>query len=155
MQPSRQCTGNSVEFRLRVQEFKFAGDEADDVRGMEVLQADEWDEFKVKIANYFRGPDPESDNKEAKININGFPNPEGDTEDYSKDDWKMYFLTCRKFLITYTKEHMFAAVKQAVDDRLTTTPKSAEQEARMRAARDEAEDDANGLVHAEHKDIPF
>lgn len=82
----------SKEVKLRP--FNFEGSEGDEVRGMEILQQDENDQFKVKITNFFR-------DTEKKININGFPNPDPDT-DYSKDDWKIYFLSARKFLINYT-----------------------------------------------------
>ena len=47
---------------------------------MEVTQEDAEGKFTVKISNYFR-------DAEKKENINGYPSPEGDTDDYSKDDW--------------------------------------------------------------------
>ena len=87
-----------LEKEVRLRPFSFNDQESgDEVRGMEVLQADENGDFTVKIKNYFR-------DEEKKENSNGFPNPEGETDSYSKDDWKMYFLQARKFLITYTKE---------------------------------------------------
>src|SRR5712671_932727 len=54
--------------------------------------------------------------------------------DYSKDDWKLYFLQVRKFLVNFTKEKMQAAVAQAVIDRGTAVPQSAEQEKRLKEA---------------------
>lgn len=36
---------------------------------------------------------------ETKKSINGIPEPEGDTKKFSSDDWKVYFITVRKFLI--------------------------------------------------------
>lgn len=37
--------------------------------------------------------------KEAKKAINDIPQPEGDTKSFDSDDWKMYFMVVRKFLI--------------------------------------------------------
>lgn len=109
---------------VRLRPFNFEGDSGDEVRGMEVLQEDEFGEFSVKIKNYFR-------DAEKKENINGYPSPEGDTESYSKDDWKLYFLTARKFLVGYTRDTMAPKVAQAVIDRGVGVPQSAEQEQRL------------------------
>ena len=87
----------SKEVKLRP--FSFEGERGDEVRGMEILQPNDEGEFKTKITNFFR-------DTEKKENINGYPNPEGDTSDYSKDDWKVYFLLARKFLVTYAKENI-------------------------------------------------
>jgi len=74
--------------------FSFIGDNGKDVRGMDIRQG-----FDVntpnsgeKAANYYR-------DAEANRNINGMPNPEGDTRNFNTDDWKVYFITVRKFLI--------------------------------------------------------
>jgi hypothetical protein len=109
---------------VRLRPFNFEGDSGDEVRGMEVMQPDEKGEFIVKVTGYFR-------DVATKENINAFPSPEGDTENYSKDDWKLYFLQARKFLVSYTRDKIAATVAQAVVDRSTVTPKSAEQEARL------------------------
>lgn len=110
---------------VRLRPFNFEGNSGDEVRGMEVMQEDGNGEFNVKVFNHFR-------DFEQKTNINGFPNPDGDTDNYSKDDWKLYFLTARKFLVNYTKEKMMPAVAQAVLDRGTAVPQSVEQEERMK-----------------------
>lgn len=83
----------SQEVRLRP--FNFEGEGGDEVRGMEIMQQDGDGNFNVKITNFFR-------DTEKKVNINGFPNPEG--EDLSKDEWKIYFMQARQFLIKYTKD---------------------------------------------------
>lgn len=90
--------------------FNFEGTGGDEVRGMEVLQPDANSNFEVKIKNHFR-------DAEKKENINGMPSPEGETSDYSKDDWKLYFLTVRKFLVSNTRDRVSAVVAQAVIDR--------------------------------------
>lgn len=96
----------NIDFKkeVKLRPFSFTDQQdGEEVRGMDVTQADELGEFTVKIKNFFR-------DEEAKKNINGFPDPEGNTEEYSKDDWKMYFLQCRKFLITYTKEQVIPRI---------------------------------------------
>lgn len=82
---------------VHLRPFNFEGDGGDEVRGMEVMQQDNEGNFKVKITNFFR-------DKEAKKNINGYPDPE--SSDLSKDEWKLYFLQARMFLIKYTKENI-------------------------------------------------
>jgi hypothetical protein len=110
---------------VRLRPFNFEGD-GGEVRGMEVTQEDKEGKFTVKITNHFR-------DAALKININGYPDPTGETGDYSKDDWKLYFLQVRKFLVNFTKEKMQAAVAQAVVDRGTAVPQSKEQEDRITA----------------------
>lgn len=95
---------------VRLRPFNFQGDGGDEVRGMEVMQEGGDGEFTVKVTNYFR-------DTEKKTNINGYPNPEGDTQEFSKDDWKLYFLQARKFLVNFTREKIEAKVAQAVVDR--------------------------------------
>lgn len=80
--------------------FSFTSDKGKLIKGVDVKQ----DGGKVK--NFFR-------DEEAKKNANGLPEPEGDTKVYSKDDWKIYFLTARKFLINYNKEKGFIKDKAA------------------------------------------
>jgi hypothetical protein len=64
-----------------------------EVRGVEIKQGE------TKFKNYFY-------DAEAKTVINGMPKPEEDTSRYSKDDWKVYFITVRKFLIAYFLENV-------------------------------------------------
>ena len=37
---------------------------------------------------------------------NGFPQPEGETRDYTSDDWQAFYVQVRRFLVNYTKEHV-------------------------------------------------
>lgn len=82
---------------VRLRPFNFTGSDSEEVRGMEVMQQDDAGNFTVKIKNYFR-------DTEKKENINGYPTPDADTS--SSDDWKLFFLQARKFLINYTKENI-------------------------------------------------
>lgn len=100
------------EVRLRPFSFKDNQD-GSEIKGIEVTQPDENGEFTIKVKNFFR-------DEEAKVNINGYPDPGGDTNDYSKDDWKIYFLQCRKFLVDYTKINVMARL--AVTDRPAPKP---------------------------------
>lgn len=94
----------SKEIRLRP--FNFTGQDNDEVRGMEVMQQDDAGNFTVKIVNFFVEQTKQEDGSFKRMMKNGFPAPEGDTDMYSKDDWKIYFLSARKFLIAYTKENI-------------------------------------------------
>jgi hypothetical protein len=105
----------SKEVRLRPFSFE---DEGEEIRGMEVMQPDKNGDFKVKITNFFRDP-------EGQANINGYPEPEGDTGDYSKDDWKIYFMQCRKFLINYAKIHIAPKLQEGTDHIPTPVPAKA------------------------------
>lgn len=99
---------------VRLRPFNFRGDDNEEVRGLEIMQPDEAGDFTVKITNFFRDYD-------KKENINGYPNPDPKaSENYSNDDWKMYFLSARKFLINYTKDNI---CPKFADVRLQQLPK--------------------------------
>jgi hypothetical protein len=105
----KKLPGIDFKKEVKLRPFNFEGTGGDEVRGIEVLQSDGTD-FTIKIKNFFR-------DAEKKENINGFPNPEGDTTSYSKDDWKLYFLLARKFLVAYTRDKVCAVVAQTVIER--------------------------------------
>jgi hypothetical protein len=90
------------EVRLRPYSFTDQSD-GDEVRGIEVNQEDENGDFKRKIGDFFRDP-------ETKAFLNGFPAPEGDTTDYTKDHWKLYFTKTRIFLADYTKQNIIPKI---------------------------------------------
>lgn len=82
-------------------------------KGVSIKQGD------TKIQNFFYKPSEEKGGKGE--NVNGYPNPDGDTSKYTKDDWKIYFMQARKFLVKYTEDHFLpkfadkAHVKVTVD----------------------------------------
>jgi hypothetical protein len=121
---------------VRLRPFSFTKEE-EEVRGIEVMQPDDNGDFKIKIANFFQNP-------ETKELLHGYPKPEGNTEDYSKDDWKIYFLTVRKFLINYTKENVCPKLREIVPQ----VPKSLEEQ-QGSGSIDYPKDDINP------DDIPF
>ena len=57
-----------------------------------------------KIKNFFY--DGEKD-------INDYPVAEGDTSKYDKDDWKIHFTKCRKFLVKYAEENIIPKFPEA------------------------------------------
>ena len=79
-----------------------------EVRGMEMSQENAEGKFLNKAQNFFKDP-------ETKENLNGFPAPDDeDTTGYDADDWKIYFMKCRKFLIKYTNENIIAKLAPVV-----------------------------------------
>jgi L-fuconolactonase len=59
----------------------------------------------IGMLSYEQGVGPWRDTSVNNFLI-WYPDPEGNTEDYSKDDWEIYFLSARKFLINHTKIHI-------------------------------------------------
>lgn len=57
-----------------------------------------------KISNFFY-------NEVDKKAQNGFPVPEGDTKKYKSDDWKLFYLQARKFLVGYAKTNIVPKFK--------------------------------------------
>lgn len=70
--------------------YAFENEKGKTLKGVQVSQQSD------KIMNFFW----DAENKES---LHGFPVPEGDTDLYSKDDWKIHFLLVRKFLVSYAK----------------------------------------------------
>ena len=118
----------NIDFAKEVQlrPFNFTGDENDEVRGMSVMQPDEWAEFKKKITNYFYDIPVDAPKGTRGKNVNGFPIPSGDTDSFDKDDWKIYFLTCRKFLTDYTEKHIRPKLAAAVPNLVPAAAKKYE-----------------------------
>jgi hypothetical protein len=98
---------------VKLRPYNFTGEGGDEVRAMDIRQPDNLGDFKVKITNFFR-------DDVKKENINGFPNPDGDVSEYSKDDWKIHFLSARKFLINYTRTNICPKF-QDLQHHITTT----------------------------------
>lgn len=76
--------------------YNFTDDNGKVRKGVTVTQGD------VKLSNYFYNP-------EEKKNLHGYPEPDGDTGRYDKDDWKIYFTQCRKFLVKNVEEKFLPA----------------------------------------------
>ena len=72
------------------------------VTGVEIMQPDRIGKFVYKVDSHFHSKDGGG----KTIVKNGFPVPEGDTKEYTQDDWKVFYLQVRRFLVNYTKEHI-------------------------------------------------
>lgn len=71
--------------------YAFVDENGKNKKGLTIKQNGE------KVDNYYY-------NAVDKKPCNGFPEPEGDTKKFDKDDWKMYFIKVRKFLVKQTGE---------------------------------------------------
>lgn len=79
--------------KLTVIPYAFEDDKGKQKRGITIYQGSK------KLFNYFYDPVKNTPR-------NGYPGPEGDTETYNSDDWKMYYMKARKFLVGYAKENI-------------------------------------------------
>jgi hypothetical protein len=97
--------------------YAFTADNGKDKKGVTILQ-----QGRKKILNFFYDPI-------TKVNINGFPTPEGDRKTYDKDMWKIYFMQCRKFLQNYIETNILpklGGVSQAEEADNAYTPEDIE-----------------------------
>jgi len=81
---------------VKLSPYAFEDDNGKKKKGMTVYQGD------TKVQNYYS-----EENKKTKkwTLINGYPKPEGKTDTYDSDDWKLYYAGARKFLLTELKKH--------------------------------------------------
>lgn len=80
--------------------YSFTDDAGKTRKGVTVTQGD------TKLQNYFSEM-KEKDGKKSYKNLYGYPMPTGKEED--KDDWKIYFTQCRKFLVKNVEEKFLPA----------------------------------------------
>lgn len=73
--------------------YAFEDDKGKLRKGISITQGDE------KIMNYYYDP-------EKKKNLHKYPEPEGDTKEFDKDDWKIYFTKVRKFLVAEVEKNV-------------------------------------------------
>lgn len=89
---------------VRIVPYSFTDDKKKIRKGITVYQEGN------KITSFFSGKDNEP--------LHDFPQPEK-TEGMDSDDWKIYFMQARKFLIKYLEENIipdFVAVRQLADE---------------------------------------
>jgi hypothetical protein len=106
----KKLPGVNFEEEVRLRPYNFEGDDGKKIRGITVSQLDgrEWE----KLPNYFF-------EKETKETKHGFPEPEGNTKKYDRDDWKAHFIRARKFLINYVEEHIVPEIKKYAGEPVT------------------------------------
>lgn len=95
----------SIDFReeVRIRPFAFTPEGEDkNITGVEITQRDGAGNFTEKISSFFH-----KKNKEGKWeSVNGYPLPEGDTSEYTSDDWQIYYKQCLRFLVQYAKQNI-------------------------------------------------
>jgi len=87
-------------YPVAVMPYAFEDERGKERRGVSIYQNGD------KITNFFW-------DSEAGTTCNGFPQPEGDKELYDSDDWKVYFIGVRKFLVAFIKENVVPKVRAA------------------------------------------
>jgi len=91
-----------------------------------------------KLSNYYY------DVQNKKV-INGFPKPKGNVEKYTKDDWKIYFIEVKKFLI----EEIETKLKPLID------PKLRENSTKRQEEETEEEPEEEYQQEIKLEDLPF
>lgn len=85
---------------VRIRPYAFTPPDSDkEKRGVELSQQDADGKFTVRVLNFFY----DAESKKAK---NGYPTPDGDVSEYKSDDWKLFYLQARKFLVNHLKENV-------------------------------------------------
>jgi hypothetical protein len=83
-----------IEKPVRLVPYAFSADDKNK-KGITVYQGESLNE---KVGSYYW-------DIEKNETTNGIPKPVGDTAKFDKEDWKIYFLTVRKFLVTETQKY--------------------------------------------------
>lgn len=94
---------------VRIRPYAFTPEDSDkERRGMEITHRDSNGKFTKKVPNFFY-------DVEKKVALNGYPTPEGDTKEYSNEDWKIFYLQARKFLVKFTEDKIIPVFAAKVD----------------------------------------
>jgi len=89
--------------------FSFtSNDTGKEIRGISLKQIGHPEN---KVPNYFY-------DVANKVGINGMPVPAGDTKVYTKDDWKIYFMQVKKFLMDHVVENVIPILNEVVSKRV-------------------------------------
>jgi hypothetical protein len=99
----KKLPGVNFDEEVRIRPYAFIPEGEDKtVTGVEITQKDRSGNFTRKVDSFFH-----SKAGDGKTLIkNGFPKPEGDTRDYTSDDWQAFYVQVRRFLVNYTKENI-------------------------------------------------
>ena len=87
----KKIVGMDLALEYKFVPYSFSTDKGKNKKGVTIYLGDQ------KIDSFFYNP-------MTKETTNGFPVPDGDTKTYKSDDWKIYFLMVKKFLITEVKK---------------------------------------------------
>lgn len=88
---------------VKIVPYAFEDDKKKSVKGVTVYQNGE------KVYSYYY----DTEKKEVK---NGLPQPEGDTKTFKSDDWKMYFMVVRKFLVGEVQKIIDGLAQNTAED---------------------------------------
>lgn len=99
----RKLPNVNLKEEIVIRPYAFTDEENRIKKGVAITQGNK------KINNFFYDPT-------TKKPVNGFPLVEGVAADYDKEDWKMHFMKCRKFLITYVEQNILGKVVKRDDD---------------------------------------
>lgn len=98
--------------RIRPYSFQPEGEDKN-VTGVEITQRNGAGLFEKKINSFFSVKEGEK-----WVAKNGYPTPEGDTAEYSSDDWDIFYKLARRFLVNYTKQHIVPKFEKVEKDPL-------------------------------------
>ena len=93
----KKLPGVSLAHPVKLVPFAFTDDNGKNRKGVTIYQGE------TKHTDFFYDPT-------TKTKKHGFPVPEGDVENYDNDDWKVYFIKARKFLVEYTAKNVIPAL---------------------------------------------
>ncbi len=113
----------SKEVRLLPYAFEDSGR-----KGLSITQQDANGEFNVKITDFFW---------DGEKNLNGYPVAE-DRENMDKEDWKVFFIQARKFLVKYAEENILPKLETRPIS--VPPPKSLEEQLERQGMKYPAED---------------
>lgn len=99
-----------MEKEVKIVPYSFTDDKGKSKKGVTIYQDDE------KIQNYFY------DAKKEK-NVHGYPEPKKLKKPLNKDQWKMYFMEVRMFLIDTITEHFKLEEAETAQDRVDKVAK--------------------------------
>jgi len=89
-----------LEKPVRLMPYAFTTEDGKERRGITITHTNaDTQKFTDKVEGFFY-------DAEAKTAKNGYPSPMGDTKSYDKEDWKIFYLQARKFLIQYTEKNI-------------------------------------------------
>lgn len=134
---------------VRIRPYSFIPEGEDKaVTGVEITQRNAVSgNFENKITGFFH-----KKNAKGKWDaINGFPIPEGKTDEYTSDDWDIFYKQARRFLVNYTKENICPKFERQ------PIPKSYEEEQARRGVPEKGLEEAADAVEEgiDPADIPF
>lgn len=87
-----------LEKEYRLSPYTIEKENGKTAKGVSIIEGTKYDKEASKVPNFFWDAKKESTTE-------GFPEPKGDTEKYTKNKWKAYFGEVEDFLIDYTKEN--------------------------------------------------